>query len=335
MKTQYAVYHCLKGTGNGGGLGNHIDRAEGKEHSYKTADPTKKEDNITWGDCQYRHLPLEQAIEQRIKDGYKGKRKIRNDAVKYVAHIFTGTHEQMMKIFANEESKQEWLYDTLNFACEEFGEDNIVRFDCHLDEKTPHIHCVTVPLTKDGRLSAKEVVGNRKKLIERQDKYAEVVAKHGLQRGISSALTGNKHETAQEYQARLAQKNAVIDDFKPVKTLGFVNKGKTIKKAEKSLKSAKNAITDLSLKVERQEKKLTEITAKYESLKNIFFKALEFKEVADELRKKNKIIHYKNPQHKQEFLKEWREKQERERTQKYREQRENHIKNTTSKGRKI
>lgn len=34
----------------------------------------------------------------------------------------------------------------------------------HMDEKPPHIHLSFVPLTADERLSAKEIVGNRKKL---------------------------------------------------------------------------------------------------------------------------------------------------------------------------
>ena len=41
------------------------------------------------------------------------------------------------------------------------GEENITRFAVHLDEKTPHIHCVFVPITEDGRLSAGDWVGNR------------------------------------------------------------------------------------------------------------------------------------------------------------------------------
>ncbi len=34
-----------------------------------------------------------------------------------------------------------------------------------MDEKTPHLHVVFVPLTQDNRLSAKEIIGNRKKLM--------------------------------------------------------------------------------------------------------------------------------------------------------------------------
>ena len=41
----------------------------------------------------------------------------------------------------------------------------------HMDEKTPHMHLCFVPLTSDGRLSAKEIVGNKKKLGEWQDAF--------------------------------------------------------------------------------------------------------------------------------------------------------------------
>lgn len=33
-----------------------------------------------------------------------------------------------------------------------------------MDEKTPHLHLCFVPLTADRRLSAKEIIGNRKTL---------------------------------------------------------------------------------------------------------------------------------------------------------------------------
>ena len=39
----------------------------------------------------------------------------------------------------------------------------------HMDEKTPHLHLVFVPLTKDNRLCAKEIIGNRANLTKWQD----------------------------------------------------------------------------------------------------------------------------------------------------------------------
>lgn len=46
----------------------------------------------------------------------------------------------------------------------------------HMDERNPYIHLCFVPLTKDHRLSAKEVVGGRDKLVEWQDKFRDHMA---------------------------------------------------------------------------------------------------------------------------------------------------------------
>jgi len=60
---------------------------------------------------------------------------------------------------------------------------------------------VTVPITEDGRLSAKSVLGDRKEMSARQDRYAEKMAEFGLKRGLKR--TGIKHEDAKEYYARI------------------------------------------------------------------------------------------------------------------------------------
>ena len=40
-----------------------------------------------------------------------------------------------------------------------------------MDEKTPHLHLVFVPLTEDNRLCAKEIIGNRANLTKWQDDF--------------------------------------------------------------------------------------------------------------------------------------------------------------------
>ena len=54
-----------------------------------------------------------------------------------------------------------------------------------MDEKTPHLHLCFVPLTADGRLSAKEIVGNRKNLVKWQDEFWQHMVKQypELERG--------------------------------------------------------------------------------------------------------------------------------------------------------
>lgn len=193
-----AAYHCQKGTASGGGgLGNHIDREEGKEHTYKSADPNKTHLNRNFEVTDYCKMPLEKAVSKRIEDAYTGKRAVRKDAVKHINHMLTGSHDQMKKIFSNKDTAQAWTQANLDFIAENFGAANIVRFTLHLDEKTPHIHCVTVPITEKGGLSAKEVMGNRVKLQQIQTKYAEKMKPFGLERGRSNPNI--KHQDTKEF----------------------------------------------------------------------------------------------------------------------------------------
>ena len=64
-----------------------------------------------------------------------------------------------------------------------------------MDEKTPHMHLCFVPLTADKRLSAKEIVGNKKKLTQWQDRFWEHMVKKypDLERGESASETGRDH----------------------------------------------------------------------------------------------------------------------------------------------
>ena len=65
----------------------------------------------------------------------------------------------------------------------------------HMDEKTPHLHLCFVPLTPDGRLSAKEIIGNRKNLVRWQDEFWQHMVKQypELERGESASQTGREH----------------------------------------------------------------------------------------------------------------------------------------------
>ena len=243
----YAIYHVEKGNISSGGIGNHIDRKEGKKHTYQHADPERRHlnKNIVVPNNRQR-MPLADAINDRIKEGYKGNRAIRKDAVKYCTHILTGSHEKMKDIFSSEETAKDWIKRNYAFMAKEFGEQNIVRFSVHMDEKTPHIHAVTVPLTEDGRLSAKEVIGNRTKMQLRQDRYADIMQKFGLERGMKG--TGIKHETAKEYYTRISEsheRGQKIGDFTAKKKVLGVEYGtdtaKTIENLQNALKSFKTA----------------------------------------------------------------------------------------------
>ena len=55
---------------------------------------------------------------------------------------------------------KDWAMDSYQWACERWGAENIIGFDVHCDETTPHIHIQTIPVAKTktrGRASVKYV----------------------------------------------------------------------------------------------------------------------------------------------------------------------------------
>lgn len=288
----FAVYHGSKGKASGGGVGNHIDRKKGMEHTYSHADPERLHLNksLLPVDHPYASKKLPEAINERIEKGYTGKRKPRADAVKYISHVLTGSHEDMKRIFSDQEKSKSWLQENYNFLNREYGKENIVRFVLHLDERTPHLHAITVPLTEDGRLSAKEVYGNKSALSARQDRYAEAMHQFGLQRGLKR--TGIKHENAKDYYSRIseAQRNAEKEVGEPSKNILGVYKENSVQEMRNALKSANLALVDLTEKY-KQEQIKSESKSKSEQRALIFVRekkkeVLQLQENATEFQKK-------------------------------------------------
>lgn len=260
----YAVLHSEKGKGGSGGIGNHIDRQKGMEHTYPHADPKRFGENVVFKLHQDRQkMPLPQAINDRINEGYTGTKAIRKDAVKFTTHVLTGSHEDMKAIFNDKEKSKAWIQENYNFVAKEFGKENIVRFNLHMDEKTPHIHVVTVPLTTDGRLSAREQFGNKTELRNRQDRYAEAMKPFELQRG--KRRTGISHDSAKEYYSRMEIANKVGESGEDLtvkrSVLGVdigVDKEKTIEALKTSLTAQKTALKSKELELQQTKTRLEE-----------------------------------------------------------------------------
>lgn len=207
----FAVLHIEKGTpGKAAGLGSHIDRTK----RVLNADPNLSSRNFyirttTDGNfsitAQKENKSLQERINERILAGYKGKTAIRKDAITHLDIILSGSHEDMKRIATSPGKLKEWALENAKFIGDKFGHKNIVEFSCHVDERTPHIHCVVIPLTKDGRLSAKEMIGDRRKLSGLQDVYGNLMdEKFGLQRGLKGSTA--THDSVREYYARINQR---------------------------------------------------------------------------------------------------------------------------------
>ena len=88
-----------------------------------------------------------------------------------------------------------YFTEALDFIQKHQSKDTIISAVVHMDEKTSHMHLCFVPLTEDKRLSAKEIVGNKKKLTWWQDEFWKHMVKKypDLERGESASETGRTH----------------------------------------------------------------------------------------------------------------------------------------------
>ena len=85
--------------------------------------------------------------------------RLRKDSVMMIETLITASPELFREM--SREEMMDFMKRAYTFVAERVGEDNIVSAVIHLDEKTPHMHLCFVPLTKDHRLCAKEILGNR------------------------------------------------------------------------------------------------------------------------------------------------------------------------------
>ena len=119
--------------------------------------------------------------------------RTRKDSTRFVDTLVTASPE----FFKGKSPKeiQAFFQRAADFLIGRVGRENIVSAVVHMDEKTPHLHLTFVPLTKDNRLCAKEIIGNRANLTKWQDDFhAYMVEKYpDLERGESASRTGRKH----------------------------------------------------------------------------------------------------------------------------------------------
>ncbi len=190
----------------------------------------------------------------------KARCKARKDSVRMVETLITASPE----LFAGKKSGEvrAFFEYALEFLKIKQAAETIVSAVVHVDEKTPHMHLCFVPITADGRLSAKDIVGNRKKLTRWQDEYWSYMVKKypDLERGESASETGRTHLPPRIFKQatrmhRLEQKlrellssinpmNAkkireeilkILDEYIPG-VAELMTKTKALKKAEKELR---------------------------------------------------------------------------------------------------
>ena len=141
--------------------------------------------------------------------------KVRRDSVMMVETLITASPEFMNSLPPAEQ--KEYFTEALDFISERVGRQNILSAVVHMDEKTPHMHLCFVPLTEDGRLSAKDIMGNKKKLTWWQDEFWKHMVKKfpDLERGESASLTGRDHIPPRVFKemTRLTKQKSKLEDL--------------------------------------------------------------------------------------------------------------------------
>ncbi len=119
-------------------------------------------------------------VRQRIKQ-LNLKRKPRIDAVGLEDIIIGASADFMLQLGASK--REQYFTDALHFFQNRYGIENVMYCHCHMDESNPHIHIGVVPVTADGRSSARDVF-NPKTLEQLQTDFNFTVAQHyGLECG--------------------------------------------------------------------------------------------------------------------------------------------------------
>jgi hypothetical protein len=177
-----------------------------REHSLSNVDQDAPHPNKEYLNHEKRDYG--ELADQRIAQTVT--RKVRADQVKAVEVILTGSPEGFKRDAAGralDYSNSKWAQDNLHFLQNKYGKENVVSFTLHQDEKTPHVHAVIVPITPDGRLTAKELF-TPKTLRELQTEYAQAMQSHGFERGVEHSQT--QHQPPRRHYGQADQVGQLV-----------------------------------------------------------------------------------------------------------------------------
>lgn len=223
--------------------------------------------------------------DERLKEKGVGVRT-------HATFILQGSHDTMVKLafgdqdvsfkpnannshLQRKENIEKWAKDMYDFVARKYGEENIAAFVVHLDETTPHAHCVVVPITQSGKLSFKGVFAGKdkfefsKRTKELHDEAAKVSEKYGLERGTP----GGKHKSYMQWmREEIARRDEAIEVQESTirKNASTISEQKQqiyelnaeIKKASKKVKALSTMIANLEGQRQQPLQELAELEAK-------------------------------------------------------------------------
>ena len=215
----------------------------------------------------YHEKPLEVRLQERLTElgwkPFKQDSKIQPNCC--ARFIFGGNHDRTIEMaFGNQavnlekdadnshlhrcEEIEHWAKDVYDWCTKRYGQENIVGFHVTLDESSPHIHALIVPVgqrTKSGRECVMWSAKFGKNRFEygqilkemHTSLYEDVGSKYGLERGDSIDGRNVQHLHKRDYIRKLT---------------------KEAKQAEKAIKGLQTMIQKLEAQIYNYQTKLEE-----------------------------------------------------------------------------
>ena len=279
---------------------HHTERFDNKhKHTNESIDPTKSDQNINLRpDLQgtynqrFNKVMDEHYTGRRKKDGTPWLASGKNASIKLLQisvnigevddagkPITKMSDEELVKLYKDD------IYPMLE---SEYGRENILGAAIHLDESKPHLHIDVVPLTEDGRLSAKEIVGGKGKMHQNQSRWLEKMQEKRPDLNFvrkKDGVNGLELDKLKELtsQAKDEAKKATEAEWNKLAKVGAKLKEKAIE-SEKDAKKYKNTLDRFAeLLVTREDdidKREIELDAKEDKLN----------EREDELNKRKQML---------------------------------------------
>lgn len=266
----YAVVHMMKiKSGAVGGIQSHNNR----EHEPKTnpdVDMSRSEDNYDLISCDN----YKRSIKEKLSNLVESSRAVRKDAVVVCNFIVTSDNETMNALGADRQ--REFFQDSVKWFSDRYGADRVLNATVHMDETTPHLHIGVMPITQDGRLSAKAIFTKTEMKAIQTEFARDVGEKYGLERGVEGS------ERTHLSEAR----------FKEQKALEMVNEHGAIAQELRVLtEDCKQELSEATRSLETAKQELSTVQDRKDALQGEAerLKALN-NQTADKIREANEAI---------------------------------------------
>lgn len=228
-KVSYSVFRIqgIKTTGDLVGISKHNkDRVS---HTNQDIDTSKSKDNIILIECNNYNskfndivAPMKQEHTERMKtmraDRIKTFNQHINSSKNDVAFemVFTSDNEFFDGLNRNDIKK--WAEKSLDFVTKDLGIErrNILHAIVHMDEKTPHLHVVAVPLVKTYNkkqnkdvwsISRRQYINGKSQLSKAQDIYNQRMNEGGYELDRGKKGSSKEHTTKAQYIDKLLSEN--------------------------------------------------------------------------------------------------------------------------------